>query len=164
MSNFLQQVAPALGTALLGPLGGIAASFLADKLGVEEKTVKAVTEAISDLTPEQLTAVKAAEIDFQKFCKLNNIDLEKIAAEDRDSARRMQIAVGSWVPGTLAMGVTTGFFGILAWMLSGDYPKSDALLVMLGSLGTAWTAIISFYFGSSQGSKAKNELIDKLAR
>ena len=159
--NWLTKLAPALGTALLGPLGGAAAGFIADKLGLETKTVEAVKEVISGnaMSSDQIAALKVAEIEFQKFLKQNNIDLEAIHAKDRDSARGMQIATGSWVPGALAVSVTCGFFGILSWMLAGEPPKSDALLVMLGSLGTAWTAIISFYFGSSQGSRLKTEIM-----
>ncbi len=67
--NLFKSVAPAIGNALGGPLGGAAAAFLADKLGVESKTVEAVTEVLNSgkLTPEQIENVKLAEIDFQKF-------------------------------------------------------------------------------------------------
>jgi hypothetical protein len=170
MSNgleWLKTLAPMVGTALAGPLGGAAASFLADRLGVSEKTVAAVTEVLNSgkLSPDQIASLKAAEIDFQKFLEANKIKLEELDAADRKSARDMQIATGSWVPGVLAMLVTFGFFGILGWMLySPDYRPTEPLLVMLGSLGTAWTMIVGFYFGSSAGSRAKTDLIDRLSK
>ena len=147
--------------ALVSAFGGVAASYVAQKLGLEDATVETVSKALQagKMTPDQIVQLKQAEIEFEKFLEANKIDLERIAAADRDSARKMQTEVKSYIPGTLALAETDGFFGILSWMLTGDYPKSDALLVMLGSLGTAWTSIIAFYFGSSHGSFQKNELL-----
>jgi hypothetical protein len=59
----------------------------------------------------------------------------------------------------LSVLVTIGFFGILAGLMSGKIMTSDALMLMLGSLGTAWTGIIAFYFGSSASSQAKDQMI-----
>jgi len=88
-----------------------------------------------------------------------NLDFTKLVAEDKKSARDMQIVTKSWIPPVLAMSVTIGFFGILAGLMYGQIQHAPQIDIMLGALGTAWTGIISFYFGSSASSQAKNELI-----
>jgi membrane protein DedA with SNARE-associated domain len=57
--------------------------------------------------------------------------------------------------------VTTGFFGILIGMMTGQFVTKDSpeLLLLVGSLATAWGMVISFYFGSSAGSQAKDSTI-----
>ena len=40
LADILKQAAPALATAVLGPLGGIATSFLADKLGRTKRAAR----------------------------------------------------------------------------------------------------------------------------
>jgi len=59
----------------------------------------------------------------------------------------------------LSLLITAGFFGILFALMMGYATKSDELMIMLGSLSTAWVGIISFYFGSSAGSQKKDELL-----
>lgn len=63
------------------------------------------------------------------------------------------------------LNVTCGFFGLLFSLLRWAPPKqNEALLnITLGSLGTAWVAIVSYYFGSSAGSDRKNEIIAKIS-
>lgn len=163
-TELLRKISPLLGTAIAGPLGGIAASFLADKLGVETKTVEAVTEALSagKMTPDQVASIKAAEIEFQKFLKINAIDLEKVHAGDRDSARGMQIATRSEVPSRLTYMLTVGFFGVLAAMFVWpEMKESTPLMIMLGVLGAEFSASCKFWFGTTSGSQNKNEMLAK---
>lgn len=163
MIELLKTLAPAIGTALGGPLGGAAAAFIADKLGLEAKTVEAVSEVLNSgkMTPDQIAQIKLAEIEFQKFLKQNAIDLEKVHAEDRGSARAMLAAVRSKVPAWLSFIVTLGYFGILGGMMTNtlEIKDSQALLLMLGSLSTAWGMVMAFWFGTTAGSAQKNELL-----
>jgi hypothetical protein len=152
-----------LGTALGGPLGGAAAAFIADKLGLDNKTLESVSEVLNSgkMSPEQISAIKLAEIDFQKFLEQNKIDLAKLDMENTKSARDMQIGTKSMTPSIMSYLITAGFFGILGYMMSNDYQASEPLLVMLGSLGTAWVAVVNFWFGSSHGSQNKDFLLQK---
>ena len=111
------------------------------------------------MSQKQLQKLKETDATFKLKMKELDIDLEKIAAGDRDSARNMQIRTNDWIPRAMAIMVTFGFFGILAWLLVRGVPPSgsETLIYMLGALGTAWTGIVQFYFGSSAGSKAKTD-------
>jgi len=37
------------------------------------------------------------------------------------------------------------------------------MLVMVGALGTAWASIVSFYYGSSAGSAANRDALNRIA-
>lgn len=165
--DWLKTIAPALATALGSPVAGLAVSFIADKLGVQDKTVKAVTDALDGqkMTPDQLTQIKLAEIEFNKFLQDKGIKLEEMAANDRDSARRREESVKDRTPAVLAGFITAGFFGVLAYLLVYGKPADggDALMVMLGSLGTAWISVVAYYFGSSSGSAVKTDALARLA-
>jgi len=160
----LGQVAPTLATALGGPMAGLAVKTLSNVLlGNEEGDAEAVSAALQNATPEQLADVKKIDADFKVRMKELEIDLEKISSGDRDSARKREMSVGDHTPKILAAAITVGFFGILFWMFVYGVPKNgnEALLLMLGALQTAFTGVIAYYFGSSAGSKAKNELLAK---
>jgi hypothetical protein len=88
----------------------------------------------------------------------------KIAASDRDSARKRQIEVKDRMPSILAILVTVGFFGVLGFLLLYGAPDigGEVLYMMLGSLGTAWTGIVSYYFGSTANSHVKTDIIARM--
>jgi hypothetical protein len=162
IGGLLGQIAPTIATAIGGPVAGMAVKALAGALGLsQDSSSDEVQEALMNATPEQLAAVKKIDADFKVQMKELDIDLERIAAGDRDSARNMQMQTNDWIPRAMAIMVTFGFFGILAWLLIKGVPPSgsETLIYMLGALGTAWTGIVQFYFGSSAGSKAKTDAL-----
>lgn len=164
--KILGTVAPVLGAAVAGPLGGMALKAIGDALGLDEATEATIATALKGATPDDLLKVKQADQAFQTRMAELGVDLEKIAQQDRSSARDMQKGSGSQMPAILAIAVTIGFFGVLALMLVGDFKpqNNDAFLLLLGSLGTAWTAIIAFYFGSSQGSVKSAQALRDIAQ
>jgi hypothetical protein len=159
--DVISAVAPTLGTALGGPLGGLAGALVAQLVGGGDP--KKAEEAIVAQSPAALADLKKAELEYLKRLEELELDHEKVAQLDRASAREREVKTGDQTPALLAVGVTGGFFGVLGYMLMYGTPENggDALLVMLGSLGTAWAAVVSYYFGSSAGSKLKTELMSK---
>lgn len=160
--SWLKVVAPTIATFLGGPLSGLAIEAIGSAFGWEQSTKEKVEETLKagSMTGDQIAALKIAEVNLVAKLKELDIDLEKIHANDRASARQMQQVTRSLVPGFLAFLVTVGFFGILIGMMYGELKVADnqALLILLGALATSWGAIVQFYFGSSKGSEDKNLL------
>ena len=165
IKSILATVAPWIGTALGGPLGGMAVTAAADALGLSDKTEAAIKSALSGATPEQMLALKQADNDFSlKMQALGFDSMEKMAAlqnADRDSARNREIQVKDGTPKILAYLITAGFFGMLVAMLFNAIPDQnrDILNIMLGALGTTWANVTGYYYGSTKGSEAKSALL-----
>ena len=154
----LKMIAPTIATAVAGPFGTMAYGLIAHELGISPDEAKTTIEA-GKLTAEQIASVQLAEVQIKAKAQELNLDFAQLVVADRKSAREMQAQTRSYIPAVLAISVTIGFFGILIGMMTETFKTSDALMLMLGSLGTAWTGIIAFYFGSSAGSQAKDDLL-----
>jgi hypothetical protein len=156
--DWLKTIAPTIATALGGPLAGLAIEAISKTVGIDPKDVQA-TISEGKLTADQIMLLKQAEIDMAAKAQEMGLNFAKLNVEDRKSAREMQAETRSYIPAILAITVTVGFFGILVGLMTETFKTSDALMLMLGSLGTAWTGIIAFYFGSSASSQNKDDLL-----
>ena len=166
--NLVKTVAPSIASAVGGPLAGMGTKAISEALlGKPDGSEVELLQAAEKATPEQLLALKRAEQDFAVQMRELDIDLERIANSDRDSARNREIKVKDWTPKILAGLITVGYFGVLFYMLRNGLPQhggSEAMLVMLGTLGTAWGGVVAYYFGSSAGSKEKTDAINNMVR
>lgn len=65
------------------------------------------------------------------------------------------------VPATLSFVITTGYFGILIGSMAGwlHIDDSQSMLMMLGSLTTAWGVAMSYWFNTTRDSGRKTELL-----
>lgn len=178
LAKAIGPIAPTLATMLGGPLAGTAVTALESAFGLQAGAgPDAITAAAQNMTPAQIAAVREADQKHAEVMGQQGIDLAKLNAAhdeafaqidetDRASARQREIEVKDYTPMLLAISITVGFFGVLGYLIAVGKPKEggDALLVMLGALSAAWTAVIAYYFGSSAGAKKNAETIASIAK
>lgn len=163
------KTAPVLAGALGGPVGAVASaagSLLASFLG-EEPEPEAVAKALQD----PATMLRLRELEAQERARLLEWQAKQVEmdlANVRDARRReVELAKAghgaAWSTTAVALVVTLGFFAMLRSVLDQD-EVSEAALLLLGSLGTAFGAVINYYLGSSLGSAQKNRMISEKPR
>lgn len=155
--------APVIAGALGSPAAAAGVSILSKTLlGHDKGSEDDLLAAISGATPDQLLALKQADYAFE-------LEQERIAQKDRDSARQREIQTGDvWTPRVLAGVVITGFFAAVGYVLSGKVGLTGEQGILVGTLIGYVSAkadqVISYYFGSSAGSKAKTDALARAAK
>ena len=149
IKNIISTLAPTLGQALAGPLGGTAASAIASVLGCSTNP-KDLEKAVQAATPEQLSEIKKADNDFK--VRMKELDVDVFALETADTQDARKFFNKDWTARAIAL-LCVLFFGSYIFMVTIQPPdaNSDAVInLVLGYLGGIVSSIISYYFGSSQ--------------
>lgn len=158
-SEVIKSILPWIGTALGGPLGGLAASFVGDKLGMSSASVETVKNVLSGMTGAELAALKTTDYDFQhKMAEMGYVHIEKLEALNASVVievnKTMQAEAKaehwpsySWRP---FIGFMFGMYIASMWLLPmfGKTPtilNSDMVLAVGGILGVA-----SWFRGKAQ--------------
>lgn len=157
--GIVKSIAPMLGTALGGPIGGVAAKMIAGKfLSNENATEEELEDFITHASPDQLLKLKELEVEFKKFTKQAGIDVFKLEVQDKASAREL-FKVNIWPQITLSAIYVLGYFVVLYAMLTGQVSiqadMRDTAENLIAMLGAPVLMILQFWFGSSMGSKEK---------
>jgi hypothetical protein len=143
--NMLKSAAPALATAVTGPLGGMAVKAIADKLGVDA-TPSAVTQALKD-NPD--LALKLKEIDCKEY------EVEQSNLTERMKA---DMASDSWLSKNIRpmvlvfLLVAYSGFAIASMF---DLETRGAYVELLGQWGML---VMSFYFGGRTMEKIADKV------
>lgn len=161
--KLVASVAPVLGSALGGPLGGVAATTIAKALGLNDSNEATLETTLQSATPDTLLKLKEADHTFKLDMQKLGVNLEQIAMEDRKSAREREVAVKDRFPAILATILIVGFLGILFYMLHFPIPEGVRSVadIMVGAVGGLAASPVTYYFGSSYGSTMKNKWVDK---
>lgn len=132
--DLLKSAAPALATAVAGPLGGAAVKAIADKLGVPA-SITEVTKAL-EANPE--LALKLKEIDTKAF------EVEQKAVSDRWAA---DMASDSWLSKNirpLTLVYILSAFILMAVADGFGFQIAESYVTLLGQWGML---VMSAYFG-----------------
>ena len=173
---------PAALAAILTPLLGNGLNLVANAVMAKGKDFvekKLGVELKPDMSPEDLAKVQIAQMQHEEELmrlrieddKLDLAELQALLKDTNDARQReVQIAnsdkaplINKIVTPVLALSIlllTFVLFGVV--MFDGspvDATRKDILIFVLGVLSSIASQIVSYYFGSSAGSKEKTDAL-----
>ena len=157
------------------PLGDILATAEANTSDVHLKIAAAEQQGQMRLRQSQEKSdVSLAQLDpvVAKTLLEESTKQQQAVLDDVEKARQRSIDTHDTTNKTLAYIVTLLFFVLIFTLIFGGrnlVPNDgngarDILFTLMGVVATGWTAIISFYFGSSSGSMQKSLTLDAIAQ
>lgn len=167
--NTLKSLAPTVASALAGPLGGVAVSAIGALLGMPDATQDKIAQAIQtgQMTPEQISQLKALELQYQSDERERGFKYAELAFKDRDSARQANVQGGTqkylfW----LSLALLAATLGCEILVLFNGYPHSTPEIIVgrvLGLMDAVALMVLGYWYGSSNGSSQKGEQLARTA-
>ena len=173
---------PAALAAILTPLLGNGLNLVANAVMAKGKDFvekKLGVELKPDMSSEDLARVQIAQMQHEEELmrlrieddKLDLAELE-LRLKDTDSARDREVQISTSdkapllnkiVTPVLALSILLLTFALFGVVMFNDTPveasRKDILIYILGVLSAIASQIVSYYFGSSQGSKDKSDAL-----
>lgn len=161
-------VAPALGTALGGPLAGQAVSILAQALGLGSGASEDdVSTAVHGLSGDQRVALAQADQTFK-------LEMARIAAQteegylkDVQDARAREVAIRDFMPQIIFFLMLAAEVAFIVMFMRGNLPTDEFTRALIttgfGAVNTGFVGSIAYFIGSSRGSKASGDAVRKIA-
>lgn len=166
----LNTLAPTVATALMGPLGRAAVAAIGSVLGISQPTQQAIAKAIStgQLTSEQVSAIQTLELQYQNEEKERGFKYADLAFQDRDSARKANVAGGTqlylfWL--TICLLAVT--LGSELYVLMHGAPKDVPDIIIgriLGLMDAIAMMVLTYWYGTTSSSKTKDDTISSLTK
>jgi hypothetical protein len=159
--SLLKGFAPAIATAVAGPLGGAAVSMIAKKFGVED-SVAAVAQAIAG-DPKAEEKLRELDLEYAKL-HLENVkgarDMQTAALAQSDvfSKRFIYYFAAFW---SVCAVVYIGFI-TFATIPEQNVRFADTILGFL--LGTIVATFMNFFYGTSKSSQDKTDKMAEMAK
>jgi Flp pilus assembly protein TadB len=161
LKRLVASIAPTLGTALGGPLAGVATRYLANEwLGRETATEDDLIAAIQGADSNEIIELRKLDAEFKT-------ELERLGVQDRADARArdLQRSGNNWRADFLALIAIVGLV-LCVWFIARDTAMPEravnAIMFVAGILAAAVRDVYAFEFGSSRGSKEKDDIIKRM--
>ena len=149
IKSLVGAVAPTLGAALGGPVGGAAVQVLTNVLGCKPDE-KSIEQAMSQASAEDLAKIREAELDFEAKMKQMDVDVFALETADKQDARKYFNK--DWTArfiGILMVLFFCSYIGMIT-IMPPEQNSMELINLVLGYLGGLVSAVVSFYFGASQ--------------
>lgn len=139
----------------------------AEAAGKVVQIAEAVTGKQGPEAVEALKADPALVLQFRQAVMANETELDKAYLADRADARRRDVAITqagryNWRGDLLALLAVVGLV-LCVWFVARDTEMPEravnAIMFVAGVLAAAVRDVYNFEFGSSRGSKSKDEVI-----
>ena len=176
---------PAALSAILTPLLGNGLNLVANAVMAKGKDFvekKLGVELKPDMSPEDLARVQIAQMEHEEELlklrleedRLDLAELEMLLKGTNDARQReVQIVTSDKAPllnkivtPVLALSILLLTFVLFGVVMFNDTPieasRKDILIYILGVLSAIASQIVSYYFGSSQGSKDKSDALKEV--
>jgi len=149
IKNLVGAVAPTIGAALGGPVGGAAAKVISQALGCEEDE-RSIEQAVQAASPEDLAKIREAELEFESKMAELKVDVFALEAQDKQDARKH--FAKDWTAKFIGILMVLFFCAYIAMVtiMPPEQNSMELINLVLGYLGGLVSAVISFYFGASQ--------------
>lgn len=172
-------LAPTVASWIMGDKTGGAVSKVTDIardiLGTTDADqIERAVAADPNLALQFKMAVLQAEVDARAHVeRLRQQELDGLKAQlaDVQSARNQTVELAkagsaiAWGAPLVSVLITAGFFVMLYLVIRREIPEGsrDLANIMLGSLGSSFTAVVGYWVGSSAGSAQKTAALEKAA-
>ena len=161
MFNILTSLVPNLIGGLAGGLTGAAVKVLEDvgiKLPESDDPKAELEKIIATADPEVLMKLRQADNDFKLQMQKMKLDLTKLGNESTEGARQMQMKTGGKLVPYMGVFILLAAFIAVFSLLFVDFPAAnrDLINIFLALIVGYGSNVVTFYFGSSEGSRAKD--------
>lgn len=177
LQSIVKTVAPVLASALGGPMAGAAVSAISMGIfGEKNVSEEEIIETLKD--PSMVIKLKQIETNFlleqeklaieKGYQKLEEIslmydDIKNARARNNQSNKNGKT---DWmtiiIPVSVILLLTGIVFGLFVTNIEGS--TKDVIYLIVGSIMTSFGSIVTFYYGSSQGSKSKDYIINQISK